>query len=45
VLILNDGSQVDLDRPALLHPLEQALAACSWGVVALAIAMVASRLV
>jgi hypothetical protein len=45
VLILNDGSQVDLDRPALLRPLEQALAACSWGVVALAIAMVASRLV
>jgi hypothetical protein len=44
VLTLNDGSQVELDRPTLLRPLERALAACSWGVVALSIGMVASRL-
>jgi hypothetical protein len=44
VLTLNDGSQVELDRSVLLDPLERALAACSWGVVALSIGMVASRL-
>src|ERR1700694_713415 len=44
VVTLNDGSQVELDRPVLLRPLERALAACSWGVVALSIVMVASRL-
>src|SRR6202165_719543 len=44
VVTLNDGSQVELDRPVLLRPLERALAACSWGVVALSIGMVASRL-
>jgi hypothetical protein len=43
-LILADGSQVSLDRPALLRPLERALAASSWGIVALALGMVASRL-
>src|SRR6202158_4925176 len=43
VLTWNDGSQVELDRPVLLRPLEQALAACSWGVVALSLGMVASR--
>ncbi len=43
-LTLNDGSQVALDRPALLGPLERALAALSWGVVMLSIGLVASRL-
>src|ERR1700716_2522719 len=43
-LTLNDGSEVPLDKPTLLRPLERALAACSWGVVALSIALVASRL-
>jgi hypothetical protein len=42
---LNDGSQVSLDKPTLLRPLERALAACSWGVVALALALVVSRLI
>jgi hypothetical protein len=40
---LIDGSSVPLDEPTLLRPLEQALRAFSWGVVALALAMVASR--
>jgi hypothetical protein len=43
-LTLADGSQVPLDRPMLLRPLERALAASSWGIVALALGMVASRL-
>jgi hypothetical protein len=43
-LVLADGSQVVLDRPALLRPLERALAASSWGIVALSLGLVASRL-
>lgn len=43
-VILSDGSQVSLDRPTLLRPLERALSALSWGVVALALGLVASRL-
>jgi hypothetical protein len=43
-LTLSDGSEVSLDKPTLLRPLERALAASSWGVVALSIGMVASRL-
>jgi hypothetical protein len=41
---LNDGSLVVLDQAALLRPLEGALRAFSWGVVALAVGMAASRL-
>jgi hypothetical protein len=44
VVILADGSQVALDRPVLLRPLERALAASSWGILALALGLVASRL-
>jgi hypothetical protein len=44
-VILNDGSEVALDEPALLKPLEGALRAFSWGVVALALGLAASRLV
>jgi hypothetical protein len=43
-LVLADGSQVTLDRPTLLRPLEHALAASSWGIVALSLGLVASRL-
>ncbi|MHB8614298.1 MAG: UbiA prenyltransferase family protein [Candidatus Dormibacteraceae bacterium] len=43
-LILADGSEVTLDRPTLLRPLERALAASSWGIVALSLGLVASRL-
>ncbi len=43
-LTLNDGSETQLDEPALLHPLELALRAFSWGVVLLGLAMVAARL-
>jgi len=43
-LTLSDGSEVFLDKLTLLRPLERALAASSWGVVALSLAMVASRL-
>ena len=39
-----DGSQVVLDEAALLQPLETALRAFSWGVVALAVGLLASRL-
>jgi hypothetical protein len=43
-LTLNDGAEVRLDEAALLRPLEQALRAFSWGVVALGVGLVASRL-
>jgi hypothetical protein len=43
-VILSDGSEVALDRPTLLRPLERALSALSWGVVALSLGLVASRL-
>jgi hypothetical protein len=43
-VILADGTQVPLDRPTLLRPLERALAASSWGIVALSLGLVASRL-
>jgi hypothetical protein len=42
-VILRDGSAVQLDAATLLRPLEQALRAISWGVVALALGLVASR--
>jgi hypothetical protein len=42
-VILSDGSAVALDRPTLLRPLERALSALSWGVVALSVGLVASR--
>ena len=42
-VILSDGSEVVLDRPTLLQPLERALSALSWGVVALSLGLVASR--
>lgn len=40
---LNDGTLIDLDQRALLRPLELALRAFSWGVVALAIGMALER--
>ena len=43
-LTLLDGSETTLDEPALLHPLELALKALSWGVVLLAIGLAAVRL-
>jgi hypothetical protein len=43
-VILSDGSHVALNMPVLLRPLERALSALSWGVVALSLGMVASRL-
>jgi hypothetical protein len=43
-LTLQDGTQTDLDEPALLRPLELALRAFSWGVVLLGISMVAAKL-
>ena len=43
-LTLSDGTVVSLDKPTLLRPLERALAASSWGVVALSLGLVASRL-
>jgi len=44
VVTLSDGTQVTLDEAALLKPLERALRAFSWGVVALALGLIASRL-
>jgi hypothetical protein len=43
-LTMNDGSQVALDKPTLLRPLERALAASSWGILALSLGLMASRL-
>jgi hypothetical protein len=42
---LNDGSQLALDESTLLRPLEGALRAFSWGVVAFAAGLAASRLI
>jgi hypothetical protein len=44
VVTLSDGSHVPLDEATLLRPLERALRAFSWGVVAIAVALVSSRL-
>lgn len=44
-LTLSDGSELELDSAALLRPLELALRAFSWGVVLLAVGLVAARLV
>jgi len=44
-ITLNDGSAVALDEVALLKPLEGALRAFSWGVVALGIGLTLSRLI
>jgi hypothetical protein len=43
IVALSDGSDVELDQATLLRPLEQALRAFSWGVVALAVGMAASK--
>src|SRR5438552_2768628 len=43
-LTLSDGSEQPLDEPALLHPLESALRAFSWGVVLLGLGLVAAKL-
>ncbi|HZK74362.1 MAG TPA: hypothetical protein VFD88_10200 [Clostridia bacterium] len=40
---LNDGSALQLDEATLLRPLEQALRAFSWGVVALGVGLAASK--
>jgi hypothetical protein len=42
---LDDGTRVDLDERVLLRPLELALRAFSWGVVALAVGMVLAHFV
>lgn len=44
-ITLNDGSAVSLDEATLLKPLEGALRAFSWGVVALGIGLILSRLI
>ena len=43
-LTLSDGTETQLDEPALLRPLELALRAFSWGVVLLGIGLVAAKL-
>jgi len=44
VVTLNDGSVVKIDEATLLRPLEQALQAFSWGVAALGLGLVASKI-
>jgi len=44
MMTLSDGSQVRIDEQTVLHPLEGALRAFSWGVVLLSIGLLASRL-
>jgi hypothetical protein len=44
LVTLSDGSAVELDEKTLLRPLEQALRAFSWGVVALALGMLLTRI-
>ena len=43
-MVLSDGSQTELNEPALLRPLEQALRAFSWGVVLLGMGLVGAKL-
>src|SRR3981081_2725608 len=43
VMTLGDGSQVPIDEPALLRPLEGALRAFSWGLVLLSLGLLASH--
>jgi len=43
-LTLIDGSETNLDEPALLRPLELGLKAFAWGVVALAVGLAVVRL-
>jgi hypothetical protein len=42
-ITLHDGSEHPLDTSALLEPLERALSTLSWAMVALAVALVMSR--
>jgi hypothetical protein len=42
-LTLQDGTQTELDEPALLRPLELALRAFSWGVLLLGLGLVAAK--
>jgi hypothetical protein len=44
MVTLSDGSEVPLDEATLLRPLEHALRAFSWGVVAVALGLAASKL-
>jgi len=44
-LTLIDGSETNLDEPALLRPLEVGLKAFAWGVVALAVGLAAAHFV
>src|SRR2546428_784401 len=44
-LTLSDGSEQQLDEPALLVPLETALRAFSWGVVLLGLGLLGSKLI
>ena len=44
IVTLTDGSQIPLDEAVLLRPLERALRAFSWGVVAMALGLATSRL-
>jgi hypothetical protein len=44
MVTMTDGSELALDAAAMLRPLEKALRAFSWGVVALAAGLLASRL-
>jgi hypothetical protein len=43
-IVYRDGAQAQLDRNSLLGPLENGLRAVAFGLVTLAVAMVASRL-
>jgi hypothetical protein len=43
-ITLSDGTAVPLDEATLLRPLEKALRAFSWGVVAVALGLLASKL-
>lgn len=44
VVHMGDGTERTIDRPVLLEPLERALRALSWGMVALAVALTLARL-
>jgi hypothetical protein len=44
MLTLSNGSEQALDEATLLHPLETALRALSWGVVLLGLGLVAAKL-
>jgi hypothetical protein len=44
-LTLSDGTEMPIDEPALLRPLERALNAFAWGVTLLSLGLIGARMI